>query len=248
MSKKKVKKDDGIDPNAWLATYGDMVTLLLTFFVMLYSMSSIDAMKFKSISSALQTVMKGQGGKSIMEYNMNNGDLPIAGKLVPNSSKESNREQIDMINNMKDLIAENNLDGIIDVKEDSRGFIFELKDKILFESGKSNLKSASLPALDTITDFIKELPNDIIIEGHTDNVPINNSKYKDNWELSAARAYTVNNYFTKIKGLDPTRFYPTFLGDNHPLVNNDTEENRAKNRRVNILIKRNDEIDEGDAE
>ncbi|MCM1992657.1 flagellar motor protein MotB [Oceanirhabdus seepicola] len=248
MSKRKAKKDDGIDPNAWLATYGDMVTLLLTFFVMLYSMSSIDSMKFQSISSALQTVMKGQGGKSIMEYNMNNGDLPIAGKLVPNSSKESNREQIEMIDNMKKLISENELEEIIDVKEDSRGYIFELKDKILFESGRANLKQESLPALDTITKFIKDLPNDIIIEGHTDNVPINNSKYKDNWELSAARAYTVTNYFTEIKGLDSTRFYPTFLGDNHPLENNDTQENRSKNRRVNILIKKNDVINEGGAE
>lgn len=248
MSRKKKKADDGIDPNAWLSTYGDMVTLLLTFFVLLYSMSTIDSIKFKSISSALQSVMSGQQGKTVLEFHMNDGEVPMVGMPIPTTQTPNGGEMDEeqMYQNMIALIEENNMEDVIEIKTDSRGYIFELKDKILFESGKAELKKESKPILDVITKYIAGIANEIIIEGHTDNVPIHNMKYADNWDLSASRANTVTRYFTKSKELDPARFKPMGLGEYSPIVNNDTIEHRAMNRRVNILIVTNSNEEDGE--
>lgn len=245
MSRKKIK-DDGIDPNAWLATYSDTITLLMTFFVLLYSFSTIDANKFKLISSALQSVFSKQSGKSILQLNANNGELPMVGIPIQTTNIPGGNESDQMKENMEMFIEQNNLEDVVEIKVDSRGYIFELKEKILFESGQAYLKEQSKPVLDAITKFISGVDNEIIIEGHTDNVPIRNSKYKDNWDLSAARANTVARYFINTKGQDPTRFRPMGLGQYHPKVKNDTPEHRAQNRRVNILIVKESGMEEGD--
>lgn len=235
MSKKKEVKDD-FDPNGWLATYADTITLLMTFFVLLYSMSTLDAVKFKSVSSSLSGVLSGKKSSSILEWNMNNGDVPVVGKIVPSKKTNSKRSPREIVDNLTKILEDNNLKDKVAIKDDSRGLMLEIKDKILFESGKADLKSNSIEVLNVLAEYIKEIPNDILIEGHTDNIPISNYKYKDNWDLSAARASSVTRYFTSIKGMDSTRFYAMFLGEYHPVADNNNNENRAMNRRVNILI------------
>lgn len=235
MSRKKRQKSNA-PASSWLDTYADTITLLLTFFVLLYASSSANADKFQAMAQAFQSVLTGQGTKYIMDYSFEGGELPVVGDttssidIPPPATKEEVEE------NMQEFIEQNGLEGKVDVVEDSRGYIFELKEKILFESGRAELKKESLPILNILTEYIKKIPNDIIIEGHTDNVPISNYRYKDNWQLSAARSYTVMSYFINEQKLEPTRFSAMFFGEQKPLVDNTTEENKAKNRRVNILI------------
>lgn len=235
MSRKQRKKPEG-PSSSWLDTYADTITLLMTFFVLLYASSSADSEKFQAMAQAFQSVMTGKGTKHIMDYSLEGGEVPIVGETTSSVNIPPPVTKEDAEESMQNFIEDNGLEGKVEVVEDSRGYIFELKEKILFETGKSELKEESLPILNLLTEYVKKIPNDIIIEGHTDNVPISNYKYKDNWQLSAARAYTVMSYFLNKQQLEANRFSAMFYGEQKPVVSNDTPENRAKNRRVNILI------------
>jgi chemotaxis protein MotB len=223
---KKPKKE--VKTDAWLATYGDMVTLVLTFFVLLYSFSSVNEKKLKEISAALTSLLGGgTSGESILE-----GGNGILEEVVP----EDVGVQNSTFTKVSEFLENNGLKDIAQIKTDDRGVIIELNDKILFESGKSELIPESRGVLDKISGLLGTLDNTFIIEGHTDNVPIDTYKFNDNWDLSSSRANSVIRYFTKIKGLDVNKFNSAAYGEFKPLVDNSTEENRAKNRRVNILI------------
>jgi len=221
--------------DAWLATFADTMTLLLTFFVLLYSFSTVDAAKFKQIASSLQSVLTGETGKSVLDLNLKSGEVPLVGEPVPTTTPGNNTE--DVYQKVQSFIKKKKLEGTVVIKSDSRGVIIQLKANILFQSGKAEIIDRSKPVLDSINALIATLPNDIVIEGHTDNQPISNFEYKNNWQLSSARALNVLEYFVGIKGQkNPERFKSTACGEFQPIVANNSEVNRALNRRVNILI------------
>ncbi|SHI05399.1 OmpA family protein [Clostridium intestinale] len=223
---KKPKKE--VKTDAWLATYGDMVTLVLTFFVLMYSFSSVNEQKLKDISIALTDLLGGgTTGKSILD-----GGNGVLEEVVP----EGGDVEGSTFSKVSEFLESNGLEDIAQIKTDDRGVIIELNDKILFESGKSELIPESREVLDKISGLLATLDNTFIVEGHTDNVPIDTYKFNDNWDLSSSRANSVIRYFTKVKGLDFKKFNSAAYGEFKPLVDNSTEENRAKNRRVNILI------------
>ncbi|MCJ0460927.1 chemotaxis protein MotB, partial [Clostridioides difficile] len=159
MARKKNKKKDEINPDAWLATYADTITLILTFFVLLYATSVVDMEKFKNIADAL----KGQfSGTSIFSTGSSTSEKsPIDSVLVDKNDK-SNLEQ-----DLKDKVNNSNLQNSVTVKDDSRGILLELDDSILFDSGISELKVDSKATLNKVYDMIKMMKNKIVIEGHT---------------------------------------------------------------------------------
>lgn len=243
MARKKKEEGGGPTGSEWLGTYSDMVTLLMTLFVLLYSMSSVDEAKVQAISQAF-SVLSGKAADSILQYDMYQGSQPIIGgesKVDNGIDQGESAEAEAMYQNIKKFIEENNLDNVIDLAENDTGVVLQLKDNILFESGQADLKANSNEILDKINTIISNIPNSIDIEGHTDNVPIHNDKYKDNWDLSSMRATNVLRYFTEVKNQDPKRFRAAGYGEYKPKVDNSTEENRAQNRRVNILIENNEE-------
>lgn len=236
MSRRKKKEDTGLTGNEWLGTFSDTMTLLLTFFILLYSFSNVDAQKFKQIASAFQSVFYGNSGQTVYDFNMKDGNVPLVGE-TDKMGQSTGGDSQDIYNKVKNFVDKNNLQGTVEIKEDSRGVIIELRDNVLFESGKADIKHNSLSILDKISSLISTLPNNnIVVEGHTDNVPINNYKYETNWELSTARATSVLRYFVETKKMIPTRFTAAGYGEYKPIVANDSDENRAKNRRVNILV------------
>ena len=237
MARRKKSNGGGVSGDGWLATYSDTITLLLTFFVLLYSMSSVDAQKLKQISNAFNEIMTGKSADSILQFDLYDGKVPLVG------GESSYEEMIDMngttdssYEEIKSFVDSNDLNSVVEITEDERGIIIQLRDSILFESGKANLKPDSMVVLDKISELIGSMANSIIIEGHTDNVPHNSAEYESNWELSSARAVMVLRYFVDGKGQNPTRFSAAGYGEYKPLVSNITDEDRAKNRRVNILI------------
>ena len=243
MARKKKTEDGGLTGDEWLGTYSDCVTLLMTFFVLLYSMSTVDAEKVKSISQAF-SLLNGKASDSILQYDKYEGTEPIVGgeSKVENTIEESEyQDNRTMYESVKEFIEENKLDDSIDVAQNEKGVVLQLKDSILFESGQADLKEGSNEVLDKINDIISTVPNSVVIEGHTDNVPIKNEKYKDNWDLSSMRATNVLRYFTEGKHQDPTKFKAAGYGEYKPKVDNSTDENRAQNRRVNILIESKNE-------
>ncbi|MGL5152450.1 MAG: OmpA family protein [Clostridium sp.] len=238
MARKKRGGSSGPKGDEWLATYSDTITLLMTFFVLLYSMATVDNVKLQQLSSAFNEVMLGKQGDSVLQFNMYNGEVPLVGGEAVDTDmiEQGHTSQSAMYDDVKEFVYENSLNDVVQITQDERGIILQLKDSILFETGKADLRANSLEILNKIDELISRLPNSIIVEGHTDNIPISTSKYDSNWDLSAARAITVVRYFTEQKGGNPTRFSAQGYGEYKPLVQNSSDENRAKNRRVNILL------------
>lgn len=226
---------DELRGDEWLATFSDTITLLLTFFILLYSFSSVDAQKFQQVASAMQVVMTGQSGDSIVDYTMKNGDVPLVGETTK-LGREKGSDAKDVYDKVNKFVDKNKLKSSVEVKEDGRGIIIQLRDNVLFEVGRADIKPGSKQLLDKINGLIVNLPNEIIVEGHTDNVPIKNEVYASNWELSTARAVNVLRYFIETKRENPKRFTAAGYGEYRPAVPNNSDANRSKNRRVNIVI------------
>jgi len=231
MAKKEIKTD------GWLATYSDTVTLLLTFFVLLYSFSNVNSQKFQQIAVAMQSAFSGKADTSILEFNVSSGDVPIVGKPYITAEDAQENENLEILEDVLTYIKEKNLEEDVQVYNDVRGINIQMKDSVLFDTGKAELRPESKTVLDKISDLIAKVDNDIIIEGHTDNLPINRPNMPNNWHLSSERALSVLDYFLQNKGIsNPGRLSPQGCGEYKPIAPNDTDENRAKNRRVNIIV------------
>ena len=256
MSRRKRHDSEGGSPG-WLTTYSDMVTLLLTFFVLLFTFSNVDAEKFKALAASLQFALNSRTGVSVFEGNPPTIDEPIeavvsgpekssddmAGytlEVTSESSEEGNgllNKEIGRIYKIvSDFVEEEGLEAEVKLRTDRRGVIIDINESILFDIGKAELKPDSLALLDKLTKLINSFDNNIIVEGHTDNMPISNSRFPTNWELSVIRATTVVRYFTEEKKIDPGRLSAAGYGEYRPIAPNDSEQNRALNRRVNMLI------------
>lgn len=223
----------------WMTTFSDLMSLLLTFFILLFSMSNVDAKKFQDVTNSLRASFLG-GGEYILEGTVSDSvitmdgvqDLPeanIDGILIP-------QEIYDMYEKVADYLMENQLETVVTYSMDSKGVYVNIKDSILFDTGSAALKDGGIDFLSQMEGLINDFDNDIVIEGHTDNVPINNVLYPTNWELSTARAVNVVRYLSEIEGIAPERLSARGYGEYSPIAPNDTVENRASNRRVNIFI------------
>lgn len=208
--RKRNNNNEEENVHRWLISYSDFLTLLFTFFVALYALSSIDITKAEKMTSSLRKVFK------VI-------DEPI--------SFEEDRNKA-IIEDLRKLL--NDISGI-NIKSDARGIVVTLPDSLLFSSGSAELKPESIDALTRIGEKLKELPGKVAIEGHTDNIPISSSVYKSNWELSSARASSVLHFLLQ-RGLSPDRFLIAGYGEYKPVATNDTDEGRAKNRRVELII------------
>ena len=236
MARKK-KSGQGPAGATWLDTYCDTVTLLMTFFVLLYSMSSLDSEKIKQLSNAFNQVMAGKSASSILEYNLYDGEVPLVGgesKYEDQITDQSTSQQT--YDEVNEYVQDNQLNDVLSIVQDERGIILQMKDSILFETGEANLKPESKAILDKVSDLIATMPNNIIIEGHTDNVPIANSHFADNMELSSFRALSVARYLIADKGFDPYYIKYSGRGEYVPIASNDTVEGRRLNRRVEIKV------------
>jgi chemotaxis protein MotB len=238
--KKNMVQGEQLDPNAWMVTFSDLIMLLLTFFVMLLTMSSMDAKMLKDIRSALNEaagLLEYSGlrkvnslGKFIKEYQDSDDLFVIDQNHLKNLIPSTGLDRI-VLEKIKDL------DMIMDITDDERGIVLSLQENILFDSGEAKIKKDFLHVLDSIFTAIDSCPNDILIMGHTDNIPSHSALYKSNWELSSYRALSVLEYFLKEKGLQPSRLSVGGYGPARPLYPNDTPKNRALNRRVEIIIR-----------
>lgn len=236
MSRKKPEKK-AISQD-WLTTYSDMMTLILTFFVLLYSFSLLDTNKFRQLAQSLAIALGGDS--QIITNGGNIGPVPIAENPGvednTNGSGLVGKEAQRIYDEVTSYVDENGLNAKVTIKKETRGVLIELQDNILFDSGDAKLKEDSLPLLKKISGLLNEFSNEVIVEGHTDNLPINKGYYQSNWELSTDRANKVVRYFIEKENMDGRRFQAVGLGEYRPIDTNDTPEGRQKNRRVNILI------------
>ena len=224
MARKK-KKDDDIKTDGWMDTFADTMTLLLTFFILLYSISAVDSEKLKQLSEALQYSLTGE---SSIEEVQSIDDLKV--------ELEKGTKYEDLAAKLNEIIEQNSLTDEIKIREEDRGIVLELDESILFDSGKADIKPSSIPILDTISKIINETDNEIVAEGNTDDVPVKNAEFDSNWELSTKRALSIVKYLIENKNINPNRISIKGYGEFNPIAPNDTQENKSKNRRVDILV------------
>ena len=153
MARKKVNRDEP-KGDEWLATYSDCVTLLMTFFVLLYAMSSVDENKMRALSQAFRTVMAGEAGDTILEYSLYNGDVPLIGGEIPTDTIDGEKIEESMYYQVSKFVDEHDLEAVVDIIETDLGVAIQLRDNILFETSKSDLRSESKEILDSISALI----------------------------------------------------------------------------------------------
>lgn len=243
MAKKSQPEEKAAGAPAWMATYGDLVTLLMCFFVLLFATSSTDMEKFQAIAQSFNpnvAIISSGGadgigdmqGSGIME--MPNIDKSINDSRENNKKKEEELEK--MASDFKTYFAENNLNDSIDVQVEADYVKITFKDGLLFASGKADLDDNAKSVLNGVASELKNYPDsEIKIEGHTDNRPINTPLFKDNLYLSAYRAISVYEYLAS-QGINPEQMSAEGKSEYSPVAPNDTPENRAKNRRVEIKV------------
>jgi chemotaxis protein MotB len=228
---KNGKQEGGkIGQERWLLTYADMITLLLALFIVLYSMSKIDAGKFHDVTQALSDQLA--SGKSIFQKSLGSD---VFGKKVMDFGQLRTLQQKIMERIRLESKFSNAPSGISTII-DQRGLVIHIKESALFDPGSDQLKPEAYSALDFVAEQLKGVHNAIRIEGHTDNVPIHTKRFPSNWELSAGRATTVIKYLIDKHGLPPDQLSALGFGEFKPLADNSTPEGRAQNRRVDIVV------------
>ena len=230
MAKKLMPEDEGM-PGApfWMVTYGDMVTLLLTFFILMFAMSSVNEQKFMQAATSLQHAL-GMLPKNVSLIGEKSPAIGTAGV---------GREQIDMIESMEqiaEIFQEEALQDVATIEVTGPGeVLIRMGDEVLFDPGESGLKPQALRVLAGIANSVQGKTESVYVEGHTDNVPISTTEFRSNWELSAARALSVVRLLEEA-GVSPEQLAAVGHSQYIPLAPNDTPEGRAKNRRVELWI------------
>ncbi len=229
--------DDGTGgAPAWMVTYGDLMSLLLTFFVLLLSFSSVQEEAFEKAMASLK------GALGVMKFDRMVIKLP---KSVPDRGSPA---QI-VASRIARYIKVRGLSKRMKVQRVKGGFKITLEDPVLFQLGSAKLSSQAHEVLDDLAGLLMDLTDySIEVEGHTDNVPVRAQTYPSNLELSVARALSVARYFIDRKGYDPRRIGVAGFGENRPVASNDTPEGRQKNRRVEINIIERNPIETGQDE
>lgn len=233
MSKKK-KRAEKENSERWLLTYSDLITLLMIFFVIMYAMSNVDVAKYEQMAQSLGVAMG--GGSKVFQVTPGVSDTNKNFDSGTNGMKTEKTKLEELKATLDNYLKKNGMSSSVATEISERGLEVSLKDTVLFDSGKADIKPEAKGRLIAIGKIITTLPNLIRIEGHTDNVPIHNSSFASNWELSAIRAVKVNQLLIDYVNIPPTKVTIEGYGEYHPLVPNTTATNKAQNRRVNIVI------------
>lgn len=240
MRKRFSKREESESSERWLLTYADMITLLMAFFIMMYSMSVLNLSKFRqaaiSIRSGFGGIVRGQG-KSVFG---SSGMFASKPSPIEGDTAGVNWSLLRPLMNYISDSSSENLD--INIGEDPRGIVITVRsDKMLFDPGSAEIRHRAEPVLDEISKVIEKVNNEVRVEGHTCDLPPRKSRFQDNWELSGVRAANVVRYLLYEHGLDASRFSVAGYGSGRPICPNDSEYHRKKNRRVEIVILRPDQ-------
>lgn len=257
------KQEEPENHERWMISYADFITLLFAFFVVMYSVSSVNEGKYRVLSQSMAAAFRSPEKSlqpiqigNLMRMPPNPVDIPkvqrpparklVNLKFMPpplsrpaptgNQVLEAARKQVDTIAKEVEVALQQLISqGLVTVRRKRFWLEVEIQTNILFDSGSSQLSKQAVPILKRLGTILRDFPNPIQVEGFTDNVPINTLAFPSNWELSAARAATVVRLFAQYE-VDPRRMASVGLGEYRPIVKNDTLEGRSKNRRVVIVV------------
>lgn len=264
MAKRKPEEPKKGAP-AWQCTFGDLMNLLLCFFVLLFSMSTVDAQKFEMIAASFSETFSifdagataiGDGvliSNGVSQLNELEQYINSTGKTAESDSEVNEMDEFEamaaqmeaakmaaseeLAEKVQEAVSESSMDKDIDITFTSQYVQLTLKGAILFDSGKSELKQEAMPIVQKVGVILERYAESTIeVEGHTDNVPINTAKYPSNDVLSSYRALSMFEYLVQNTSLDPAKLKHSGRGEYMPVADNSTPEGRAKNRRIEIKI------------
>jgi len=266
MSDDCPKCEEGLP--AWLATFADLMSLLMCFFVLLLSFAEIDAVRFKKMADSMKDAFGVQReipaneivmGTSVIMQEFSPSTIPEPSPMDDIRQQTTDVEQQNLKVNdavmdaveqkilqevqqqaeqLKEQLKDEIAEGLVTVETEERKIIIRIQEKGSFASGSANLDHGFDDVMKRISDAVAQAPGNVVIAGHTDNIPISTSRFRSNWELSSARAVSVAHSLMQNPAIDPARVVIEGHADTTPLVPNDSAENRAKNRRVELIIER----------
>jgi len=228
--RRRRKRDEPhVSHERWLVSYADFITLLFAFFTMLYAMSTVDAQKFRQVVQSMNIAFdKGQalpaGLNAIMPADKGIGEGGIEDGMAALQKAVTER--------LREAIAAD----LVEVERDARGLVISIREAGSFTTGSADLSAAAREVLNRVGGIVATTSNAVRIEGHTDDVPINTARYQSNWELSTSRATNVISYLASRDSVNSSRLSAAGYAEFHPRAPNDSSTNRARNRRVDIVI------------
>jgi chemotaxis protein MotB len=241
-----------------MATFADLSTLLLTFFVLMLSMSSVDVIKFKALLGSMQDAFgvkfenvgdfqavlnedvipskePGKGEWQDVPPDSLGDDINAGEAELARMKEVEKHEREEAVKQIKEVIDKSKLGDLAEVQSGEQGIRLRVKGALLFDPGEAYIRGAALPFLDSLIEVLRKFDYYLLVEGHTDSSPISTAQFPSNWELSSYRASTVLRYLIA-NHVDPRRLTSVGLAENYPLANNDTPEGRAANRRVEFVL------------
>ncbi len=243
---KRHKEEEHENDERWLVSYADFITLLMVFFVVMYSLSRADAAKFEQVSESLRTAFGNPKTSPIRFQNIGERARKkaqeSADKAKDKAAQDNKRRKTriqEVEEKLKEMVKANkDLDKLITIQGNAAGteLTVRLADSLLFQAGRAELTAESLDLIGRIAGILTSLGAPVNISGHTDSIPISNDEFSSNWELSTARSTSVIKYLVDNLGIPPAILSASGYAEHHPIAANDTPENRAKNRRVEFVI------------
>tara|TARA_B100000959_G_C14984105_1_gene624811 strand:- start:717 stop:1526 length:810 start_codon:yes stop_codon:yes gene_type:complete len=263
--KKNESEENGLDPNAWMVTFSDLLTLMMTFFVMLLTMSSVQSTEVKEAFSFFDSFYYEEGDPESQskdsygvldsqgfspQKNTQSGDLmglpfkQISARTIAKDADELEALLIELAHNAETKFTDfseeeaNELKNIA-ITNDPRGITVDLPDSLLFKQGDAAINPHSIAILKILGNLVQKTPYIVKIEGHSDNVKVKSSVFPSNWELSVSRATNIMRYFIENKFVATSKRISAYgYSEFQPLVSNDSLENRKKNRRIEVILKK----------
>lgn len=232
----------------WLITYADMITLLMVLFIVLFSIGQTDLKKFEQLKAGLSKSFGGRdvaiaGGGGLLDA----APAPNLEAVALEALREKEQQQeaaqhehdelVQTRNRLEAALDANGLGATVQFRLEPRGLVVAVvTDRVLFDLGSAALRPEGRAVLGELAPVLASLPNQLVIEGHTDDRPINGGPFASNWELSTARATSVLRYLVEAHGVAPARLSAAGYADQRPLHPNDSDTHRAQNRRVEIVV------------
>lgn len=238
---------------AWLATFADLMSLLMCFFVLLLSFSEMDLQKYKQVAGSMKMAFGIQReitadtiprGTSIIKQEFSPGKPePTVMKIIKQRTQDDsqsellrNQDVLDLLEKIEANLAQEIDAEVLEVLLYEDGVMIRVREQDAFPSGSAKLQEGFEPVLEKLRELLDDTDGKVVVSGHTDNVPINTTVYPSNWVLSAARSASVVHYLSEINFSDPSRIEIRAFADTQPIAPNDTPENRARNRRIEIGV------------
>jgi len=257
MRRNRNNKHQEENQDRWMVSYADFITLLFAFFVVMYSISSVNEGKYRVLSESLTQAfsvaaktldpiqigdMKRSGDPQSVEFIkrpvvIDRSDTPaVVPSKNPGSTKDAGDKPLRVLfEELQAAVAEISDKGLVVINNNEYGVEIEISSSILFSSGEVELAEQARPTISKLAEVLMPFPHQVNVQGYTDNIPIQSPYYPSNWQLSAARAASVVQLFTEM-GMSPSRLSATGFGDQRPVAENSTVEGRQKNRRVVIFV------------